>query len=383
MRKEPVMEKDSRFVGLDVHAETIAVAVAEPSGEVRALGTIPNTPDAVRRLVKKLAPVEPLRVCYEAGPTGYVLYWQLTQLGVACEVVAPTLVPVKPGDRVKTDRRDAEKLARSYRSGDLTAVWVPDAAHEALRDLVRAREAAKKDELRARHRLGKFLLRHGRRRPAKTAAWGTKHQAWLKTVHFDHPAQEATLLDYETEVDHARDRIGRLERAIDEAVQTAPAAMRAVIAALQALRGIAALSAVTIVTEVGVLSRFARPRQLMGYSGAVASEHSSGAATRRGAITKTGNAHLRRIVIEAAWAYQHRPAIGATLRTRQRGVSEEVKAIAWKAQHRLHRRYCRLLATGKLKPQAVTAVARELLGFIWAIGVQVEQAHRAAATRAA
>jgi transposase len=383
MRKEPVMDKDSRFVGLDVHAETIAVAVAEPSGEVRGLGTIPNTPEAVRRLMKKLAPAESLRVCYEAGPTGYVLYWQLTQLGVACDVVAPTLVPVKPGDRVKTDRRDAEKLARSYRSGDLTPVWVPDAAHEALRDLVRAREAAKKDQLRARHRLGKFLLRHGRRAPAGIKAWGTKHQSWLQTLRFDHGAQEATRLDYVTEVDHARDRIGRLERAMDDAVVHAPETMRAVIAALQALRGIAQLSAVTIVTEVGELSRFARPRQLMGYSGAVPSEHSSGATTRRGAITKTGNAHLRRIVIEAAWAYQHRPAIGATLRARQRGVSEEIKAIAWKAQHRLHTRYGRLLAKGKLKPQVVTAVGRELLGFIWAIGVQVEQAHREAATRAA
>lgn len=377
------MEKTIRFVGLDVHAETIAVAVAEPSGEVRAVGTIPNTPEAVRRLVKKLAPAEQLRVCYEAGPTGYVLYWQLTQLGVACEVVAPTLVPVKPGDRVKTDRRAAAKLARSYRSGDLTPVWVPDAAHEALRDLVRAREAAKKDQLRARHRLGKFLLRHGRRRPPGIQAWGTKHRAWLGTVRFDHAAQEATLLDYVTEVDHAGDRITRLERAIDSAIATAPEAMRAVIAALQALRGIARLSAVTIVTEVGTLSRFPRPRQLMGYSGAVASEHSSGATTRRGAITKTGNAHLRRIIVEAAWAYQHRPAIGATLRTRQRGLSEEVKAIAWKAQHRLHDRYRRLLAKDKPKPQVVTAVGRELLGFIWAIGVHVEQELRDAARRAA
>ena len=377
------MEKNSRFVGLDVHAETIAVAVAEPSGEVRALGTIPNTPDAVRRLMKKLAPAESLRVCYEAGPTGYVLYWQLTQLGVACEVVAPTLVPVKPGDRVKTDRRDAEKLARCYRSGDLTAVWVPDAAHEALRDLVRAREAAKKDQLRARHRLGKFLLRHGRRRPAKTTAWGTTHRAWLKTVRFDHPAQEATLLDYGSEVEHSRDRIARLERDLDTAIAAAPEAMRAVISALQALRGVAQLSAVTIVTEVGVLSRFARPRQLMGYSGVVSREHSSGPTIRRGAITKTGNAHLRRVIIESAWAYQHRPAIGATLRIRQRDVSEEVKAIAWKAQHRLHGRYRRLLAKGKSTPQVVTAVARELLGFIWAIGVQVEQAQREATTRAA
>jgi transposase len=367
------MEKDSRFVGLDVHADTIAVAVAEPAGEVRSVGTIPNTPDAVRRLVKKLGPPETLRVCYEAGPTGYVLYRQLRELGVPCAVIAPTLVPVKAGDRVKTDRRDAEKLARSYRSGDLTPVWVPDADHEALRDLVRAREAAKKDQLRARHRLGKFLLRHGRRPPAGLKAWGVKHRAWLQALRFAHPAQDATLLDYRTEVDHAGDRIVRLERAIDAAVATAPAPVRAVITALQALRGIAKLSAVTIVTEVGVLSRFARPRQLMGYSGAVASEHSSGQRTQRGGITKTGNAHLRRVAIEAGWAYRHRPAIGGTLRTRQAGLSEEVKALAWKAQHRLHTRYRHLLAKGKPPPQIVTAVGRELLGFIWAIGVQVER----------
>jgi transposase len=367
------MEKDSRFVGLDVHADTIAVAVAEPDGEVRALGTIPNTPDAVRRLVKKLGAPQRLRVCYEAGPTGYVLYRQLTQLAVRCDVVAPTLVPTRPGDRVKTDRRDALKLARSYRSGDLTPVWVPDDAHEALRDLVRAREAATKDQLRARHRLSKFLLRHGRRPPGGTKAWTTKHRGWLEGLAFNYPALAATLLDYLTEVDHARERVARLEHAIEQALLGASVQMRAVIAALQALRGLAQLAAVTIVTEVGPLSRFARPAQLMGYSGTVPSERSSGAKTRRGGITKTGNAHLRRIVVEAAWAYRHRPAMGAALRRRQAGVSEAVKAIAWKAQHRLHARYRRLVAKDKPAPQVVTAVARELLGFIWAIGVEVER----------
>ena len=372
-----------RFIGLDVHADTIAVAVAEPDGEVRLMGVMPNQPESIRKLVNKLGPVEPLRVCYEAGPTGYVIYWQLTALGVHCEVVAPTLVPTKAGDRVKTDRRDAKKLARSYRAGDLTAVWVPDAAHEALRDLVRCREAAKKDQLRARHRLGKFLLRRGRRPPVTMHAWTQTHLAWVKTVHFEHAAQEATLLDYLHEVEHVADRIERLERAIDEAVKTAPERMRAVIEALQAMRGIALVSAVTIVSEIGELSRFAKPRQLMGYSGAVASEDSSGTRIRRGAITKTGNAHLRRVVIEAAWAYRYRPAVGAALRKRQATVGPDVKAIAWKAQHRLHARYRHLLARGKCKQEVVTAVGRELLGFIWAIGVKVEADGRTGQSAAA
>jgi transposase len=305
-----------------------------------------------------------------------VIYWQLTALGVRCEVVAPTLVPTKPGDRVKTDRRDAAKLARSYRAGDLTAVWVPDAAHEALRDLVRAREAAKKDQLRARHRLGKFLLRHGRRPSPAMTAWTQRHLTWIRQVQFEQPAQEATRLDYLQEVEHAVGRIERLERAIDEAVKQAPVGMRAVIEGLQALRGIARVAAVTIVAELGELSRFTRARQLMGYSGMGASEDSSGLRIRRGGMTKTGNAHLRRIVIEAAWAYRHRPAVGGTLRKRQATLSEEVKAIGWKAQLRLHARYRTLLGRGKCPQQVVAAVGRELLGFIWAIGVTVEREQR-------
>jgi transposase len=368
-----------RFIGLDVHAETIAVAVAEPTGEVRSLGVIPNRSESIRRLIKKLGPVERLRVCYEAGPTGYVVYWQLTALGVRCAVVAPTLVPVKAGDRVKTDRRDAEKLARSYRAGDLTAVWVPDASHEAMRDLVRAREAAKKDQLRARHRLGKFLLRHGRRPSARMTPWTQRHLTWVKqAVHFEQPAQEATLLDYLHEVEHAATRIERLERAIDDAIMGAPPRMRLVIDALQALRGIAKMSAVTIVAEVGELSRFARAPQLMGYCGMGAREDSSGERHRRGGITKTGNAHLRRIVIEAAWAYRHRPAVGGALRKRQATLSPEVTGIAWKAQHRLHTRYRRLLGRSKCRQKVVTAIGRELVGFIWAIGrtVEAEQPQR-------
>jgi transposase len=365
--------KDIRHLGLDVDTDKIAVAVGEPSGEVRSLGSIPYAEEAVRRLVKRLGPASRLRACYEAGPHGYGLYWQLTKLGVHCDVVAPTLVPVKSGDRVKTNRRDAEKLARCYRSGDLTPVWVPDAAHEALRDLVRTREVSKKDQLRARHRLGKFLLRRGLRAAAGVKNWTVKHLLWVKTLHFEQPAQEATFLDYLHEVEHSAARVTRLEQAIDQAVESAPAEMQALIAGLQALRGIKKVSAATIIAEVGPLSRFPRPKQLMGYSGMVSSEDSTGRSVRRGAITKTGNAHLRRIIGEAAWAYQHRPAMSFLLKKRQEGLSEEVKEIAWKAQQRLCSRYRRLMAKGKLKQKVTTAIGRELLGFVWAIGIQVEK----------
>ena len=307
------------FVGLDVHAETIAVAVAEQGGEVRSFGVIPNRLESVRKMVHKLGPVQHLRACYEAGPTGYVLYWQLTQLGVACEVIAPSLVPSKAGDRVKTDRRDAEKLARCHRAGELTAVWVPNAAQEALRDLVRAREAAKKDQLKARHRLGKFLLRHGRQRPAGVKAWTKKHREWIQShVRFGEAALEATLTDYVDEVDHVATRIVKLEKAIDEAIRQAAPELRAVIEALQALRGVAQTTAASIVSEVGSLSRFPTAPQLMGYSGLVASEHTSGNRVQRGGITKTGNGHLRRVLVEAAWAYQHRPNVIGHLARRQR-----------------------------------------------------------------
>jgi len=368
------MKEKVRFLGLDVHAETITVAIAEPDGEVRSLGTIANRAESIRKMIKKLGSAEQLKACYEAGPTGYVLYWQLAELGVACEVIAPTLVPMKAGDRVKTDRRDAERLARSYRSGDLTAVWVPDEGSEALRDLVRAREAAKQDQLRARHRLAKFLLRVGRRPAAGMKAWTAPYMAWVRQVRFAQVAREATMLDYLHEVDHMAARVKRLEQAITEAVKLAAPAVQEVVRSLQALRGIAEISAVTIAAELGSVTRFDTARQLMGYSGAVPSENSSGKRTQRGNITKTGNAHLRRIVVEAAWSYRLRPGIGPALRKRQEGVSEPIKEIAWKAQVRLTKRYARLAAAGKDQRKIVTAVGRELLGFIWAIGVKAEAA---------
>jgi len=369
------MKKRTRYLGLDVHAETLAVAVADGGrgGEVRSLGVIPNSPTSVRRLVAKLGGPGGLRACYEAGPCGYALYWELTRQGVACEVVAPTLIPVKAGDRVKTDRRDAEKLARCYRSGDLTAVWVPDEEHEALRDLVRAREAAKKDQLRARHRLGKLLLRHGRR--SHETAWGTKYMEWVRGIRFKQPALQHTLVDYLAEVEHCAARIERLEQAIAEAVETAAPAFREVVAALQTLRGVALLTATTAMLEVGAFSRFESPRQLMAYAGIVPSEHSSGGPgkARRGSITKTGNAHLRRVLVEAAWTYRHRPGVGNKLRPRLKDQPEAIKEIAWKAQHRLHGRYVRLAARGKPGQLVVTAVARELLGFMWAIAAPIER----------
>jgi transposase len=368
------MKEKVRFLGLDVHAETIAVAIAEPAGEVRSLGTIANRAESIRKLMKKLGPCEQLKACYEAGPTGYVLYWQLAELGVACEVIAPTLVPVKAGDRVKTDRRDAERLARSYRSGDLTAVWVPDEGSEALRDLVRAREAAKQDQLRARHRLSKFLLRSGQRPAAGMKAWTLGYMEWVRQLRFKQVAQESTRLDYVHEVEHMAERVKRLEQAITEAVKLASPEMQEVIRGLQALRGVAQISAVTIAAELGNISCFEGARQLMGYSGAVPTEDSSGQRTLRGSITKTGNAHLRRIAIEAAWSYRLRPGVGPALRKRQEGVADEIKEIAWKAQHRLHKRSMRLAAAGKDQRKIITAVGRELLGFIWAIGVKAEAA---------
>src|SRR6267154_1873461 len=319
------MNEKLRFLGLDVHAETIAVAVAEPNGEVRSLGMIANREDSIRKFIRKLGSPEHLRACYEAGPTGFVLYWQLTQLGVKCDVVAPSLVPKKPGDRVKTDRRDALKLARSHRSDDLTAVWVPDEGSEALRDLVRAREAAKQDQLRAKHRLTKCLLRTGQRPPLGVKAWTGKYVEWVQQVRYTHPAQEATLLDGLNEVQHMEERVKRLEQSIVEVIQLAPAPMQEVVRGLQALRGIAPISAVTIAVELGnITSRFESARDLMGYSGAFPSEDSTGKRIRRGGITKSGNAHLRRIVVESAWSYRHRPAIGAKLRKRQQGLPAEM-----------------------------------------------------------
>jgi transposase len=366
----------TRFVGLDVHADTIAVAVAEPTGQVHALGIIKNTPTAVAALVKKLAAHgAPLACCYETGPTGYVLYWQLTRLGLHCDVIAVGLIPTKPTDRIKTDRRDAMKLARLYRSGDLTPIWIPDDAHEALRDLVRAREDALEDRMRLRT----FLLRKGYRKPDGFTAWSPRHRQWLQGLATTAPCfvqsavLQTTFLEYLGEVDRLTEPVTRLDQAIRAAVPQAAPRTHALIANLQALRGVAFLTAVTLVTELGTFTRFARATQLMSYTGLTSSEHSSGGRRRQGAITKCGNAHLRRVVAEAAWQYRFLPRVTTAQLRRAPETTERSRAIAWQAQQRLCPRYRRLLAKGKPSTVAITAIARELVGFIWAIGRATEQ----------
>lgn len=373
-----------RHVGLDVHAETIAIAVAEPDGTVRELGTIRNRPEAVRKLIAKLGGARELRVCYEAGPTGYTLYWQLTGLDVHCDVIAPSLIPTKAGDRVKTDRKDAARLARCYRAGDLTAVWVPDPATEALRDLVRAREVAKQDQLRARHRVSKFLLRHGRQRPDAMRTWTLRHAQWLAGQTFDSATLQVVYDEYRASLDLLADRVTRLERAIEKALGTLAPAQQALVGALAALRGIRTVTAATVVSEVGTLRRFPTPRQLMGYAGLVPREHSSGTGVHRGAITKTGNAHLRRVLVEAAWAYRHRANLASpVLRQRQQNQPATVLAIAARAQRRLCPRYRRLAERGKPPLAVATTIGRELLGFIWAIGQAVEPPPTSLSSRSA
>ena len=355
------------YVGLDVHKETIAVAVAhgDPPAHVEHLGEIANRPEAIERLMQRLRARYELQVCYEAGPCGYAVYRQLRGLRVRCDVVAPSLVPQRPGDRVKTDRRDAMKLARLHRSGELTPVWVPDAAHEALRNLTRLRAAAHHDQTRARHRLSKCLLRSGCVAPADAKPWTQRFLAWARSVVLPHLLDARVRDDYFNQVEHHRQRIEDLDRLIVEAAATSPLAKR--IAALCTMRGVSTITATTLVAEWGEIGRFASPKQLMAYAGLVPSESSSGGSVQRGRITKTGSGYLRRVLVEAAFAYRHRPLLGGTLKRRQQGQPDGVRRIAWKAQQRLHRLYCRLLARDKRHQKVVVAVAREMVGFLWAI----------------
>jgi transposase len=366
--------KDSMlYLGLDVHKETISAVVVDGNGEERDLGIFAHRRSSIEKLLKKVGPKERIRAVYEAGPTGYHLYWLLSFLGISCQIAAPSLVPRRAGDRVKTDRRDARHLARYHRSGDLSYVWIPTESHEALRELVRAREAAKRDERRAQQRVKSLLLRHGVHRPEGLRSWTTQYKEWVKRLKFDHTSLEVTLADYIHEVDRQELRLLRIEAAIDEAVEQAPAVFQEVVQALQCLRGVRKTTAVGVAAEVGPFSRFRHPQELMGYSGTVPSEYSSGAKAKRGAITKTGNSLLRRFVVESAWSYRYRPSLRGALKKRQEGQRAEVVEIAWQAQLRLCGRYRRMSAAGKPKPKVATAIARELLGFMWSIGTEVER----------
>jgi len=366
------MEK-YKYVGLDVHKETIAVSVAEADGgEVRYQGEIPNTPDAVVRLVRRLRKEEGVKLsfCYEAGPCGYGLHRQLLDLGQDCQVVAPSLIPRKPGDRVKTDRRDSLNLARLHRAGELTAVWVPDGAQEALRDLTRAREDMKHIQRQAKQRLLGFLLRHRKRFEGKDN-WTQAHFRWFEEVKFGQPVQQIVFQEYVDSVQAITRRIAALDEQMESAARDS--VFWPVIEGLMALRGVKLITATTIVAEIGDLRRFANAPQLMAYLGVVPSEHSSGESKVHGSITKTGNGHVRRVLVEAAWQYRYPARKTAVLQRRAERASEQVQEIAWKAQKRLCARYRLLEARGKLKVQVCIAVARELAGFIWAIGQTLPQ----------
>lgn len=366
------MNEFSKYVGLDVHKETIAVSVAEANGgELRYVGGVSNTPEAIAKLIRQLrAGGARLSWCYEAGACGYGIHRQLIEAGEHCQVVAPSLIPKKAGERVKTDRRDSLSLARLLRAGELTAAWVPDSAQEALRDLTRAREDMKHLQRQSKQRLLAFLLRHAQRYMGKSN-WTQAHHRWLEGVKFAHPTQQIVFEEYVDTVAALTKRVAALDEQIEIAAHES--VFWPVIEALMALRGVNLLTATTVLAELGDLRRFAGAPQLMAYLGLVPSGHSSGPHQRRGGITKTGNGHVRRVLVEAAWTYRHAARKTATLQRRAERTSDDVQEIAWAAQKRLCQRYRLLTGKGKLKVQVCTVVARELAGFMWAIGQAVPQ----------
>jgi len=359
------MKKCIRYVGLDDSKQSIDVAVAseERDGEIRSYGAIPNTPEALRKLVRRLGHPRSLHFVYEAGPCGYGIYRELLALGANCMVAAPSKTPRRPGDRIKTDRRDAVALARLHRAGELHPVWVPDEETEAMRDLTRAREDSMYVHTKARQRLGSFLLRHGRRYPGRSH-WTKTHWRWLSEQRFPQPSQQICLDEYVGAVEQAAARVERLEAQIRELVPVW--SLGPVVSALTAHRGVALVVAATVCAEIGELTRFDRARDLMGFVGLVPSLHATGLTHRTGSITKTGNTHVRRVLVEAAWAYRHPARRTAHLRRKLEGQPEEVQELSWKSQVRLCGRHRRLTARGKHPNKVTTAIARELLGFLWA-----------------
>ena len=375
------MKKSTRitWVGLDVHKDTIAVCWLHADSRAEETREIPNEERAIRTLFKRLAGEGELRTCYEAGPCGYPVRRQLEQMGIACDVIAPAMIPRRPGDRIKTDSRDARKLARLYRAGELTPIRVPTEAEEAVRDLVRCREDLGQDVTRMRHRLLKFLLRHGRIW-RDTRNWTDRHWAWLRTQRFELPAGQRTFDEYLAQLDFGIDRLHALDAEIAAVADQEP--WKQPVGRLRCLRGIDTLSALTLLVEIQDFRRFRSPRELMNFVGLVPSIHASGGSEHRGSITKSGNAHVRRVLVEAAWHYRHRPMMAGHLRRRAEGQAEAIRTEAMKAQHRLHKRYRHLVGHGKPRPVAVVAVARELCGFIWALLVKHDEAPEPPSTRA-
>jgi transposase len=369
------MDKDTTYVALDDSKRKIVVGILRPGAEAPELREIANDPQQIRRLFERLKREGPVTACYEAGVSGYDLYRQLKALGVAGAVIAPALTPRRPGQRIKTDRRDAAKLVRLFRAGELTAIHVLDESEEAVRDLTRCRDDLRRDVLRWRHRVLKLLARHGRAYLVGRN-WSQAHWRWIREQRFDLPplqrAFEATVFALE----QALARQAELDKELEAVADTAP--YREPVGWLRCFRGIDTLSAIIRLAEVVGFQRFHRPRELMAYLGLVPSEYSSGESQRRGALTKAGNSQARRVLIEAAWHYRHRPTIGRALASRSHGQPDEVISQAWRAQQRLHRRYRHLVGHGKRPPVAVAAVARELVGFIWAAMTRHESRRHAA-----
>lgn len=368
------MKKKVLYIGLDVHQNTIDVALAtgRSNGKVRSYGKIDSTLDALNKLIEKLHDknVE-LRFVYEAGPCGYQIYRHLHSKNIECAVVAPSMIPKRSGDRIKTDRRDAINLVRLFRAGELVGIYVPTIEDEAIRDLVRCRDDIRRFKHKARQRLLAFLMRHGHQYPGKRY-WTKKYYNWLATIKCSHPADQIAFQEYVDVVNECGQRLKRITEQIQAHVEQWH--RYPLVKAYQALRGVSFVVAVTVVSEIGDMNRFENPKQLMAYLGLIPSEHSSGKSIRRGSITKTGNGHVRRVLVQAAWTYRMPARVSTVLVKRQQDLPKSIRDISWKAQTRLCARYRRLIARGKSKQAVVTAIARELGAFIWAIDKKMQEA---------